>query len=67
MADEVDITNERAEMTLMGEIAASKKPHGPVPTGRCHYCDEIVGDSMRWCNATCLLEWEREVARRRQP
>jgi len=26
-----------------------RKPEGPHPTGRCHWCDEIVGDDDRWC------------------
>lgn len=63
MADEVDITNERADTVLRGQIAASKQPSGPVPNGRCHYCDEIVHDSARWCNTTCRDAWEKEMSR----
>lgn len=60
MADEVDITTERAEYNLIGSIAASKKPTGPVPNGRCHYCDEIVGDVDRFCDNHCRDAWEHE-------
>lgn len=40
------------------EAARHKKPEGPVPTGRCLYCDEITDDVHRWCNAGCREGWE---------
>lgn len=58
--DEVDSSNERQQREAPLLIEASKKPVGPLPTGRCHYCDEILNDTMRWCDAGCRDAWERE-------
>ena len=57
MADEVDRAAQEEEM-LLAEAIKARRPAGPVPTGRCLWCDEIVGDTMRWCNAECAREWE---------
>lgn len=58
--DEADITAAREEFNHGLYLAASRKPEGPQPTGRCLCCDEIVGDTMRWCNALCRDAWSRE-------
>ena len=50
---------------LLAEAINARRPAGPVPTGRCLWCDEIVGDTMRWCGVECAREWEREFVRRR--
>lgn len=60
MADEVDRTTERQAREEMYLRATAMKPRGPVATGRCLYCDEIVADDMRWCGAPCRDGWERE-------
>lgn len=65
MADEVDKTTEREDITIREAIRASMKPLGPQANGRCHYCDEIVDDEMRWCNASCRDLWSRDLARGR--
>lgn len=62
--DDVDISAERAEKEAPYLIAASRKPEGPVATGRCLYCDEIVGDEQRWCDAEHRDAWMREKARK---
>lgn len=36
-----------------------RKPEGPIATGRCLWCDEIVDDNTRWCNAPHRDAWER--------
>lgn len=59
MADEADMTQARDEAEEPHRIAASRKPVGPVPNGRCYYCDEIVSDEKRWCNAECRDLWSR--------
>ena len=59
MADEADMTQARDEAEEPHRIAASRKPVGPLPTGRCYYCDEIVSDEKRWCNAECRDLWSR--------
>ena len=47
------------------EAARHKKPEGPVPTGRCLYCDEILDDQARWCDAEHREQWEKEARRGR--
>ena len=58
-ADNLDIAAEREELARKDAIRM-RKPEGPQPNGRCHYCDEIVGDEQRWCNAEHRDLWERE-------
>ena len=60
MADVVDITSERDEITIQHAIRAARQAGGPQPNGRCHFCDEIVDDHSRWCDADCHDDWERE-------
>lgn len=62
MADPVDMAQEHMERESVGLLAA-RRPTGPVPTGRCHYCDEVVADDQRWCDAGCRDAWEREQTR----
>ena len=64
MADEVDRAAQEEEM-LLAEAIKARRPTGPVPTGRCLWCDEIVGDTMRWCDTECRDQWERAANRRR--
>lgn len=61
MADEADMTQARDEAEAPHRIAASRKPVGPLPNGRCHYCDEIVSDEKRWCDVTCRSQWSRQT------
>jgi hypothetical protein len=43
------------------EAARQKKPTGPVANGRCHWCDDIVGDTDRWCSTDCIADWNRAI------
>lgn len=43
------------------EAARQKRPPGPVATGLCLWCDEVVGDDQRWCDAHHRDMWERMV------
>lgn len=63
MPDEFDLASEREEIDRENSLRA-RKPTGPQPNGRCHFCDEIVDDHARWCDATCRDGWEREQNRR---
>jgi hypothetical protein len=57
-ADNLDVASDREE--LERQISARiRKPEGPQPTGRCLWCDEILGDYHRWCDAGCRDMWER--------
>lgn len=64
--DDTDRAQEHMEKEAPGVIARSRKPVGPLPNGRCHYCDEIVSDEARWCDALCLKAWEHETAGRQR-
>lgn len=63
MADEVDRAAQEEEM-LLAEAIKARRPGAPAPTGRCLWCDEIVGDTMRWCGVECRDQWERSASRR---
>ncbi|AXY83346.1 hypothetical protein [Acidovorax phage ACPWH] len=58
--DDADISAARMEAEEPALRAACKKPVGPAPTGRCLYCDEVVGDHQRWCDAGHRDLWTRE-------
>lgn len=58
--DDADISAERAEKEAPYLLAASRRPDGPAATGRCLWCDDIVGDTARWCGRECRDQYERE-------
>ena len=62
--DEADMSQDRAEKEAPYMLAASRRPAGPTPTGRCLYCDEIVADDQRWCDTGCRDGWMREENQR---
>ncbi len=57
MSDEIDLAAEREEMDRRMALS-TKRPVGPTATGRCLYCDEVVGDHLRWCGPECRDQWE---------
>jgi hypothetical protein len=61
--DDADRATPEIERYVL-EAARQKRPPGPVPTGRCLHCDEIVGDDQRWCDAQCRDNWELTASRR---
>lgn len=61
--DEADRANDEVERSL-AEAARLRKPTGPIATGRCLYCDDIVGDTQRWCSVECRDNWEAPHVRR---
>ena len=63
MSDNLDIASDREELARTFAQAV-RKPVGPVPTGRCLYCDEIVSDVQRWCDVECAKDWEKLQSRR---
>jgi hypothetical protein len=57
MVDDLD----RAEIECEYELAEAlriRKPAGPQPTGYCHWCGDAVDVGMRWCDHSCLDEWQ---------
>lgn len=63
MSDNLDIASEREELARQAAIT-SKRPMGPVATGRCLHCDEIVADAQRWCDVDCRDAWQRDATHR---
>jgi hypothetical protein len=64
MSDEADRAAQEVEREL-AEAMRKRRPPGPQPTGRCHYCDELVGEHQRWCSIDCREGWEKEARRGR--
>lgn len=62
MPDEFDLASEREEMDRANSLRA-RKPTGPQPNGRCHFCDELVPDEHRFCGVECRDGWQREQNR----
>ena len=58
--DEADITGEKEEFVLLGNLSKSRKPEGPAAVGYCLNCgpDTKLPNGMRWCNADCRNDWE---------
>lgn len=59
MPDEIDRAQHEEERQLSLALAKRSAP-GPAPTGRCLYCDELLGDVERWCGAGCRDDWQKE-------
>lgn len=62
--DDADRAGPEIERYVL-EAARQKRPPGPVATGRCLWCDEIVADEQRWCDAHHRDMWERLTPSRR--
>ena len=59
--DDADKTAEHEEITTREAIRSSRKAEGPIATGRCPWCDEVVGDGVRWCpDEECRDQWEKQ-------
>ena len=47
---------------MMQAALTYRKPTGPVANGECHNCGAHLDDGLRWCNAACRDDWEKEQA-----
>jgi len=58
--DEIDAAQEKEEIGLADAIrhARTGRPVA-VATGRCLWCDDVLGDEQRWCNADCRNLWQK--------
>ena len=57
MSDDVDRAQNEVDRAT-AEAMKMRKVAGPVATGRCLYCDEILDDVQRWCDSVCRDEWQ---------
>lgn len=61
MADDVDVANDRAALAVEAAISCAHvaaERQRVVANGLCHNCGEVVGDGMRWCDASCRDDWQ---------
>ena len=59
VADEVDKASAR-EFGSREAAMQRRRPEGPPAVGACHYCGEALRSGLRWCDADCARDWERE-------
>lgn len=59
MPDIADNAQDHIERETAGLLAA-RKPAGPKADGRCHNCNSLVPPGLRWCDADCREDWERD-------
>jgi hypothetical protein len=62
--DDIDLAQERDFLATQNAMRM-RKAEGPAATGRCLYCDEILDDQARWCDAEHREQWEKEARRGR--
>lgn len=60
MADEVDQAQEKMELGLADAIRRARLPVlSARGTGRCLFCDEPVGDGVRWDSVACRDAYQK--------
>jgi hypothetical protein len=65
MTDIADRADSECEHEL-AEALRKRKPSGPLACGFCLYCDALLPEGKRWCNAECEADWEYNENRHRQ-
>ena len=64
MSDEIDIASVQEEAY---RAAALNRRHASLPSvGQCYSCGAPVEGSLRFCNADCRDDWEKDEAARRR-
>ena len=59
LCDQADIQN---TVAVEAALKTSRRANGPGANGRCHYCGAGLVPGLRWCDALCREDWEREQA-----
>lgn len=59
IADPLDRAAAETE-SLIAAAVTFRKPEGPVACGECHNCGAALATDLRWCNAACRDDWEKE-------
>lgn len=54
------------EEQFLEAAPATRKPDGPVATGRCLYCNAELPDTRRWCDKWCQEDWTLEIESQRR-
>lgn len=58
MTDIIDKGNEAAEMFLRASLSP-RKLNEPVADGKCHNCEALLPQGVRWCDADCRADWQK--------
>lgn len=58
-ADLIDQANEAAEIFNRSALS-QRRPEGPAVTGYCFNCDAMLAPGLRWCDASCRDDWEKQ-------
>ena len=56
----LDVDASMREEQFLEAALATRKPDGPVATGRCLYCNAELPDTRRWCDKWCQEDWQFE-------
>ncbi len=59
MADNADICDVQNAAAFAAALLV-RKPEGPKATGRCLSCEKKLAEGLRWCDAACRDDWQRE-------
>ena len=63
MSDEIDLANDRAALAVDAalRLAHDAALHPVVEaTGLCLFCGEPLAAGLRWCDADCRDDWQRQ-------
>jgi hypothetical protein len=58
--DDLDHLAIREELAGPARIAASRKPVGPVATGKCLWCEVSLEKLIRYCSSECQIDWNKQ-------
>lgn len=56
----VDDDASMREEQFLKVALSTRKPAGPVATGRCLYCNAELPDTRRFCDGWCAEDWQLE-------
>ncbi len=58
-SDQNDLATEYEALRLAAALA-HREPEGPPTAGACLNCGAPLKDGLRWCDAHCRDDWQRE-------
>jgi len=61
MSDDADQAQEKMEIDLAHAIRMASAAPLIRGTGRCLYCDEPVGEGVRWCSIPCRDDYQKDA------
>lgn len=65
MANEADKSQPSQELAISLAVRQARKAGELTPTGRCGYCGAALAGELRFCDADCRDDYERQALRRR--